>query len=70
VLVTTIDMTQFKQYSKFQARALYDWEDMKIVRGDVLDILQKTNDDWWMAKKSGAEDAPGYVTSSQFAFLA
>ena len=42
-----------------QARALYDWPEMQVVRGELLDILQKTSEDWWMAKKSGTEEAPG-----------
>ena len=42
-----------------QARALYDWPEMQVVRGELLDVLQKTSEDWWMAKKSGTEEAPG-----------
>ena len=42
-----------------QARALYDWPEMQVVRGELLDVLQRTSEDWWMAKKSGTEDAPG-----------
>ena len=42
-----------------QARALYDWPEMQIVRGELLDILQKTNEDWWLAKKAGTDNAPG-----------
>ena len=42
-----------------QARALYDWPEMQVVRGELLDVLQRTSEDWWMAKKAGSEDAPG-----------
>ena len=42
-----------------QARALYDWAEMRVVRGELLDVLQKTSEDWWMAKKSGTEESPG-----------